>query len=415
MIDSLRRLAARIDREWKSAGSKVSAFPAIAARVLSDAQPHRQYDLGALAGWTLSRRTFPPACNPFGPSGPPAFTIWSGGGFFANVYAYTTPEVVIHDHDFAGAFINLSGRTIHATYEFAGAERVAPEVHLGGLALHEVELVGPGDVRRIDPGRKFIHQVWHVDQPTVVLVIRTGPLPAPARRQFQYLHAGFATEVFRDEAMSVGAPERFQYARKMTECLRTSDHGGIDYLRLLLQRERPWDALWHLLSNWRYLYTRGALEDLIEHGVRHQGAWFAGLADAGRETDLFVSIDWANVRSAQDRVVLALLMTYQGWQPMRAWLERLLPGGTPEDRLVESLERLGNEGAIPLQLGPEGRAMLACILKSDGDRGAWRRQVRESFEIQGRGDWAVANAVERALGKHRLLQPLFQTALVSAS
>jgi hypothetical protein len=408
MIDSLRKLAVRIDSEWKSAGYRVSVFPAIAARLLADAQPQREYDLASLADWTLSSRTFPQACNPFGPLGPPAFTIWSDGRFFVNLYAYTTPEVVIHDHDFAGAFINLSGTTIHATYEFADVERIVPAVHLGELALRDVEVVHQGDVRRIDPGRRFIHQVWHVDHPTVVLVIRTGPLPAPTRRQFQYLHAGFATEVFRNDSMSVGVPERYGYTRKMAECLRNSS-GGVDYLKLLLQREQPWDAVWHLLDNWRYLRTHGALDDLIRLGVRHQGAWFAGLADAGSEVDLFFSINWAGVQSVQDRVILALLLTLQGWRPMREWLEKLLPGDAPEDRLVETLGRLGDEGTIPLQLGPAGQAMLSCMLKSDGNRGAWRRQVRESFEVGDRGDWAVANALERTLREQRLLQPMFVT------
>jgi hypothetical protein len=407
MIDSLRRLAARIDSEWKSAGSRVSSFPAVAARLLSEAQPHREYDLASLARWTLTSRKFPPACNPFGPAGPPAFTVWSDGRFFVNVYVYTTPEVVIHDHDFAGAFVNLSGTTVHATYEFADAERIDAAVHIGELAIREVEVVREGDVRRIDPGRRFIHQVWHVDQPTVVLVIRTGPRSAPSRRQFQYLRAGIATEVFRDDAMSVGAPERYGYTRKMAECLRSSSGGGVDYLKLLLQHEQPWDAAWHLLENWRHLHTLGALDDLIRFGARHQGVWFSGLSNAGREVDLFNSIDWANVRSVQDRVTLALLLTFQGWQPMREWLERLLPGEAPEDRFIDSLSRLGAAGAIPLQLGAEASAMLSCILKSDGSRGAWRREVRESFEVRNRGDWATANALERKLREHRLLEPLF--------
>jgi hypothetical protein len=89
---------------------------------------------------------------------------------------------------------------------------------------------------------------------------------------------------------------------------------------------------------------------------------------------------------------------------MREWLERLLPGVAPEDRFVDTLTRLGDEGLIPLQLGSEGQAMLSCILKSDGNRGAWRRSVRESFEIAGRGDWSVANALERTLRQHRLLE-----------
>jgi hypothetical protein len=80
------------------------------------------------------------------------------------------------------------------------------------------------------------------------------------------------------------------------------------------------------------------------------------------------------------------------------------------DRFVDALGRLGDEGLIPLQLGAEGRAMLSCILKSGGNRSAWRRSVRESFEIHDRGDWAVAGAIERTLREHRLLQPLFVNA-----
>ena len=37
----------------------------------------------------------------------------------------------------------------------------------------------------------------------------------------------------------------------------------------------------------------------------------------------------------------------------------------------------------------------------------WDLPVRESFAIEERRDWATANAVERALREHRLLEPLF--------
>ncbi|HYR29725.1 MAG TPA: hypothetical protein VEU30_14750, partial [Thermoanaerobaculia bacterium] len=149
------------------------------------------------------------------------------------------------------------------------------------------------------------------------------------------------------------------------------------------------------------------LEDLVRLGVRHQGAWFAGVSDAGSEMDLFTSIQWPNVQATEDRVALALLMTFRGWEPMREWLERLLPGEAPEERFAGSLRRLGDEGSIPLQLGAAGEAMLTCMLKSDGNRVAWRRAVREAFAIDGRGDWATANAIERTLRGHRLLAPLF--------
>ena len=108
MITALRNLAEQIDTEWKATGYEPADLSGIAARLLSDIRPDRTFDLSALANWTLSQPTFPSACNPFGPLGPPAFTVWSNPHFFVNVYAYTTPEVVIHDHDFTGAFMNLS-------------------------------------------------------------------------------------------------------------------------------------------------------------------------------------------------------------------------------------------------------------------------------------------------------------------
>jgi hypothetical protein len=101
MIAVLRSLAERIDAEWKGAGYKPVDLPGIAARLMAETRPDRAYDLGALADWTFTEEEFPASCNPFGPAGPPAFTVWSNAHFFLNVYAYTTPEVVIHDHDFA--------------------------------------------------------------------------------------------------------------------------------------------------------------------------------------------------------------------------------------------------------------------------------------------------------------------------
>src|SRR5229473_2684376 len=153
--------------------------------------PDRSFDLAALAGWTLSRQRFPEACNPFGPFGPPAFTVWSNAHLFVNVYVYNTPEVVVHDHGFAGAFLNLSGRTLHATFDFGGASRVDARVRTGELRVAALEMIRSGDVRLIEPGSAFIHQVWHLDEPTVVLVIRTPPR-TPALRQFQYLRPAIA-------------------------------------------------------------------------------------------------------------------------------------------------------------------------------------------------------------------------------
>jgi hypothetical protein len=384
MITALRKLAERIDAEWRGVGYKPGDLPAIATRALEDGHPEREYDLAALADWTLTAPEFPDACNPFGPLGPPAFTVWSNPHFFVNVYAYTTPEVVVHDHDFSGAFVNLSGVTIHCTYEFGGADAIDETVHVGALRLKGIEAISEGRVRPIEAGEGFIHQVWHLSQPTVVLVVRT-PLLTPSPRQFQYLRPSIATQVFRNDSLSVGYPARFSYTRKMAECLRTSND-GIGYLKLLMRSERPWDAVWHLTENWRYLRNTGALEEVIALGAKHQGEWFASMENAGADYDTFASIGWPHIVFARDRMVLALLLSFRAWRPIRGALEGLLPGVDVPARVVETLGSLADAGVVALDLPPELRPLLVDALR----------------------DGTVADAKLDGLRRQALLRPLFQ-------
>lgn len=389
MIPALGRIAERIDAEWKGAGYQPADLPAIASRVLADSRPDREYDLGALADWTLAATELPDACNPFGPLGPPAFTVWSNPRFYVNVYVYTTPEVVVHDHDFSGAFMNLSGVTIHCTYEFGG-DAVDETVHVGALRLKGIEAIGEGKVRTIEAGESFIHQVWHVSQPTVVLVVRTPPLTA-SLRQFQYLRPSIATQVFRSDSMSVGFPKRFANTRKMAEGLRMSE-AGIGYVKELVRRERPWDAVWHLMENWRYLRNTGALEEVIASGAKHQGEWFAAMENAGTEHDVFTSIGWQRVMSPRDRIVLALLFSFRAWQPIRKSLEGLLPGVDVPTQVVETLGSLADAGVIALDLPPALRPLLAGALRNDAAVDA------------------AAVAKLDALRQQALLRPLFNPA-----
>lgn len=382
MLAALRTLAERIDAEWKSAGYGPGDLPAIASRVLADSHPEREYDLGALADWTLSTADFPEACNPFGSLGPPAFTVWSNPHFYVNVYVYTTPEVVVHDHDFSGAFVNLTGVTIHCTYEFDG-DPIDETVRVGALRLKGVEAISEGRVRPIEAGGGFIHQVWHVSLPTVVLVVRTPPL-TPSPRQFQYLRPSIATQVFRSDSLSVGYPQRFANTRKMAEGLRMSD-AGIGYVKELMRRERPWDAVWHLMENWRYLRNTGALEEVIALGAKHQGRWFAVMESAGTDYDAFTAIAWPRVVSARDRIVLALLLSFRAWNPIRQSLEGLLPGVDVPAQVVETLGNLTDAGVIALDLPPALRPLLSAALR----------------------DGAAADAKLDAVRQQALLRPLF--------
>jgi hypothetical protein len=408
MIPGLRKLAETLNADWQGVGYKTAAFPSLAARALSDFEPHRSYRLNALADWILRSRTFPAACNPFGSLGPPAFTVWSNSRFFVNVYAYNTPEVVIHDHNFAGAFVNASGRSIHCTYRFTAGERIDTSVRAGALDLAKSEVIMEGMVRQIEPGAGFIHQIWHISRPTVVLVIRTPALPGRSVRQFEYFRPAVATEIFRDRTFAPSAPLRFQYARKMMQCLRGSSE-GIEYAARLIERERPWQAIWHLVENWRVLKASGELSDIIRRAAKRHGDWFNAMEAVGARAGLFYAIDWRRVPDEQDRIVLALLLTFDAWREVSSVLGSILPGAVPGDVVLDSLRRLGEQQSIPLTLSDESLAVLRCTLHSNGQLKEQKRLMRQSFEIKGRSDWAAARQIEHELREQELLKPLLNS------
>lgn len=407
MIPSLRKLALRLDAAWQQEGFRIAAFPKVAARLLTDQRPDRDYQLTSLAEWVLGSKTYPQSCNPFGATGPPAFTVWANGRFFVNVYAYMTPEVVIHDHNFAGAFVNVAGKTIHCTWSFSDSESIDPSVRIGALSVNHVETIEEGTVREIEPGAGFIHQVWHLSRPTVVIVIRTPGLPPRSLRQFEYFRPAVATETIRDATFAPRAPQRFQYARKMMQCLRGSPE-GVHFLARLVERERPWDAVWHLVENWRLLQDSAALPDVIRRGARRHGQWFHSMESVAMRANLFYGIEWRRVTAERDRIVLAFLLTFESWPAISTALQSVFPDAPPIKVVVDSLGQLAKQRIIPLGLDDERCAMLHCMLASHGNNGEWKTLVRQSFDIGGRAGWAAARQAKNSLEGEPLLMPLLK-------
>ena len=317
-----------------------------------------------------------------------------------NVYAYMTPAVVIHDHNFAGAFVNVLGRSFHCTFRFADAERINPSVQVGALGLHAGDLIPEDRPETIEAGSGFIHQVWHLSQPTIVVVIRTRPLSRRAVRQFEYLRPGVATEILRDAMMVHRTSQRFEYSRKLMECLRASSN-GVSYAAQLIRNERPWEAVWHLVENWRFLQFHGALDDVIGRAAKSHGSWFRAMERAGPPIVLFNSINWHRVLRESDRVVVASLLTLDSWHQISHVLRSLWPDTAPEVLVADSLRRLARTGAIPLRLDDERHALLLGALRGE------RNECRQPFEIQNHNDSKSAQRLERDLEDEELLKPLF--------
>ena len=96
---------------------------------------------------------------------------------------------------FSGAFQVLLGSSIHSWYEYERDEVINTFAETGKMSLKVCELLEVGDTQEIWGGRQYIHSLFHLDQPSATIVVRTSgsPLDLP---QFSYHKPGLAADPF---------------------------------------------------------------------------------------------------------------------------------------------------------------------------------------------------------------------------
>jgi hypothetical protein len=88
---------------------------------------------------------------------------------------------------------------VHASYAFRETRRVNDQLLLGELTLTGIEVLAPGQVRPIAAGRAFIHALFHLDHPTLSVVVRTHHAAAHPI-QYEYQPPGLALDPFWQSA-----------------------------------------------------------------------------------------------------------------------------------------------------------------------------------------------------------------------
>jgi len=125
-------------------------------------------------------------------------TLYRGPRFLIEVYFWLDGTTAIHQHGFSGAFVVLLGSSIHSQYSFAEEQRINERFSVGQILLKQVELLAQGNIRRIYPGREFIHSLFHLDRPSVTITVRTQRTPS-AQPQYAYLAPYVAMDPFFKE------------------------------------------------------------------------------------------------------------------------------------------------------------------------------------------------------------------------
>lgn len=330
--------------------------------------------------------------------GEPPLTVVNRPEFYIQILFWRDGATRIHQHAFSGAFAVLSGSSIHVEYTFE-SEIAASERFMTGRLQHErTEYLRAGDCRAIIGGEGFIHSVFHLDHPTVSVVVRNHGDPN-ATTQLTY-RPTIALDPFEL------APD---YIRKRQLLDLVFEEPNADELLTSMISSSDIATTYLLLE--QITRKRGrirAIADLLTHAESVHGkpvrAFSESLSDMLREENIVERRK--AIREPEHRRILALLLTVPSRESVLALLATMAPKVDPVNTLMQRLrEMLALDGppewgpnALGLDLGDTGLGFLESVL-----RGASIDEAAQLCKDPMRGQMLALQ-----LPRSSLLRPLFK-------
>src|SRR3954462_14539446 len=169
---------------WKRENFSLGKFPKIACLALDERPPAKHVDLAALIrDFLLSEEQPFQTDSEFGE---PELVVYSHPRFYIQLLFWMDGTTDIHQHEFSGAFHVMHGSSIHAHYEFEKAQSVTPYLRVGNVRNKKIDLLESGRTVPIVSGQRTVHSLFHLDSPSVTVVVRTQHDPGTGP-QFNYL------------------------------------------------------------------------------------------------------------------------------------------------------------------------------------------------------------------------------------
>ena len=402
-LEVFTRIGREVEARWRASNYDEPGFPELAVAVLTEAQPGREISADDLLRWLLVTDVLPQQIDPSSKFGQPPITVFRAPRFFIDALFWLDGTTEIHQHGFSGAFHVLSGGSVHTEYRWQLEDRVSAALLFGRLELTHSELLRAGDTRPIRSGAGLIHGLFHLDRPSVSIVVRTyqdtecGP-------QYRYHPPALAEDPFFDDGLvhrrleGLGVLHELDPARYETaaaELVATSDF----YLVYRVARQ-------HLSVIEDLDRTRSLLEHArARHGTRvdRLGPVFEELVRISTlraRRELMTGID--------HRFFLALLLNL----PTRNAICDAIEARYPDRDPLELVTRWTLDLADALTGTPADSDHAAAVIAElfrgfEGDRLVARLKEEYDDDDVDRSIPAILE-IERSLRRAPILRPLFR-------
>lgn len=341
-MELFNNLGAEIEVLWRDRDYDELAFPEIAAEALKKANLPAKVSAWEVIEWTMQQTFLPEQRDLKGSFGDPPITLYNSPRFHVDVYFWLEGTTAIHQHGFCGAFQVLLGSSIHSWYEFERSEAINTFTEIGNLNLKVCELLSVGDVQPIQAGKQYIHGLFHLEQPSATIVVRThkSPMFLP---QFSYYKPFLAIDPFFEEANTT---KKMQCVTMMIRAKHPrTDEFIADWLR-----SADFQTSFHILSSLRGYLRSNQVDQLFN--LEAPKNRFDALLEVVRERHgeranvfpkVFEHIDKLDeilrqrsfVTDAEHRFFLALLLNVEGRERIFSLVKERFPDSEPLDKVLD--------------------------------------------------------------------------------
>jgi hypothetical protein len=351
------QLGALVEQRWAASGRSAAHLAEVATGALCEVPVPDSISPSSVLDLLVDGSALPKQLPPSDRFGQPPVVMYKAENFEIQALVWMEGTTSVHQHGFDGAFRVLCGSSLHVPYGFSCGDTLA-EGHLivGDLTMGEPEILWPGDVRPIISGGDFIHALFHLERPSVTIVVRNNSsnLPYP---QYSYRLPGVGFD-------ELDTDNRLLMRLRGLGALHLVDpematEAAID----VVKSQDLWQAF-RLCDYWAYNFGSGPELAALTEILGSRAAPLAQVMDPMYAEELRVARLLSRrgmMREARHRLFLALIVNLPNRAAIHTAVEQLFPDQDGDRVVLEWVSELASpkfRGVSGLNLGADELELL---------------------------------------------------------
>jgi len=321
------KLGRTVLKRWRQQNFSLEVFSELAQLALDEAPPSENVDLEEIIHEFLTNDE-----QPFQTQsgfGQPELVAYNDPRFYIQILFWMEGTTKIHQHGFSGAFHVMHGSSVHSEFNFVGAQSVTPHIRIGDLRTKKIELLETGRTVPIASGRKCIHSLFHLDTPSVTVVVRTQHDPGTGP-QYNYLPPHIAIDPLNPDSLT---GRRAQLLDILENLNHPSYATHVKEMVESLDFERGFNTLLHTMPR---LQELDEWEPVLATFQNKHGELAKGVPDTLAEClrREFITQMRHHIENPDHRFFLALLMNVENNKDIQALITKRFSNQPPIETIL---------------------------------------------------------------------------------